>query len=157
MSKQPAEHTLRYRIWYSYWLEVMTETINRRVDTVTNAASLILSAAIFSASDLSWLFGGIIAILSGSRIAWQFGKKAEAARQQNKRYRTLINEMHSLSIDEMQARINTLEEFDSPALSCLLNPARNRATISLGLDKKHMEKLSITERAVSGFACGVPN
>ncbi|CAJ0995252.1 hypothetical protein SODG_002744 [Sodalis praecaptivus] len=157
MSNQPTEHTLRYRIWYSYWLKVMTETLNRRVDTMTNAASLVLGAVIFAASDLSWLFGGIIAILSGSRIAWQFGKKAEAARQQNKRYRTLINEMHSLSIDEMQASINTLEEFDSPALSCLFNPARNRATISLGLDKKHMEKLSITERAVSGLAGGVPN
>ncbi|CAK8738321.1 hypothetical protein SODG_002020 [Sodalis praecaptivus] len=34
MSNQPTEHTLRYRIWHSYWLEVMTETLNRRVDRV---------------------------------------------------------------------------------------------------------------------------
>ncbi|WP_262215466.1 hypothetical protein [Serratia ficaria] len=155
MTKQPTEYGLRFRIWYSYWLEIMTETINRRIDIITNAVTLILSATIFTASEFSWLFGGIIAILSGCRIAWQFGKKAEAARQQGKRYLSLINEIHNLSVDETLARINVLEEFDSHALSSLFNPARNRAMISLGKEKHH-EKLSVVERLVSGLAGGVP-
>lgn len=78
MGNLSTEDSLYHRIWYRYWLEVMTETINRRVDTMTNATNLVLGAVIFAASDLSWLFGGIIAIFSGSRIAWQFGKTFQA-------------------------------------------------------------------------------
>ncbi|HAU4403173.1 TPA: hypothetical protein ACQVJ5_003671 [Serratia marcescens] len=155
MAQQPTEYALRFRIWYSYWLEVMTETINRRIDLTANAVMLILGAGIFANSGLSQLFGAIVAIISGIRVAFQHGKKSEAARQQAKRYLSLINEMHNLSVDEMNARVNMLEEFDSNALSSLFNPARNRAMISLG-KKKHHEKLSIVERLVSALAGGVP-
>ncbi|CAE1145034.1 MULTISPECIES: hypothetical protein [Serratia] len=155
MTKQPTEYDLRFRIWYGYWLEVMTETINRRIDISSNAVMLILGAGIFVNSDLSQLFGAIVAVISGIRVACQHGKKAEAARQQSKRYLSLINEMHNLSVDEMISRVNMLEEFDSNALSSLFNPARNRAMISLG-KKKHHEKLSIKERMVSCLAGGVP-
>ncbi|ENO0609953.1 hypothetical protein ACKEUS_17295 [Yersinia enterocolitica] len=69
MNKQPTEHEIRFRIWCSYWLEVMTETVNRRIDTLINAITLILGASIFATSSFSWLFGAIIAVLSGCRIA----------------------------------------------------------------------------------------
>ncbi|HEN3479442.1 TPA: hypothetical protein U5D84_001086 [Yersinia enterocolitica] len=155
MNKQPTEHEIRFRIWCSYWLEVMTETVNRRIDTLINAMTLILGASIFATSNFSWLFGAIIAVLSGCRIAWQFSRKAESARQQAKRYSGLIDALPNLSIDEAKARLSMLEEFDSTILSSLNNPARNRASISL--EMKHREQLSISERVISWIAGGTPN
>ncbi|HEJ1074325.1 TPA: hypothetical protein SLP25_005053 [Serratia marcescens] len=76
MAQQPTEYTLRFRIWYGYWLEVMTATINRRIDLTANAVMLILGAGIFANSALSQLFGAIVAIISGIRVAFQHGKKS---------------------------------------------------------------------------------
>ncbi|PWC10908.1 hypothetical protein B4923_15465 [Brenneria roseae subsp. americana] len=154
MNKQPTEHEIHFRIWYSYWLERMTETLNRRIDMFTNAIILTLGAAIFATSHFSWLFGGIIAVLSGFRIAWQYGKKAEAAKQQAKRYASLIDNLPGITIDEIREKLKMLEEFDSVALNSLCNPARNGASISLRL--KYREPLSFIEKAVSLLAGSTP-
>ncbi|MEC5343385.1 hypothetical protein ABRZ24_12360 [Brenneria populi] len=154
MNKQPTEHEIHFRIWYSYWLEHMTETLNRRIDMFTNAIILTLGSAIFATSHFSWLFGGIIAVLSGFRIAWQYGQKAAAAKQQAKRYAALIDEIPNIAIDETRERLAMLEEFDSVAINSLRNPARNGASVSLSL--KHREPLSFAEKAVSLLAGGTP-
>lgn len=158
MNKQPTErdpvHDLTYRIWNSYWLECINGAFNRRVDMTTNAAILILGSTVFVNSHLSWLFGGIIAILSGIRIVWQFGQKSEAAKQQARRYSVLIDELPKLSLDEIAARLSMIEEFDSVVMECMDNPARSKASISMGM--AHRESLSVYEKIIAFLTVGIP-
>jgi hypothetical protein len=158
MNTQPTEddpkHILIFRAWNSYWLEHISEAFNRRVDTVINALMLILGASVFANSDFSWLFGGIIAILSGCRIAWHFGQRAGAAKQQAKRYSVLLDNANKLSVDEIAARLAMIEEFDSTVMECMDNPARNKACISMGL--KHREHLNLPEKLIALLTVGIP-
>ncbi|MGJ3447404.1 hypothetical protein [Enterobacter sp. PTB] len=155
MNKQPTEYDYHFRIWYCYWLETMTETLNRRIETIMNAIMLFLGALVSGTHHFSWLFGIIIAILSACRVAWQFGKKAEAARQQAKRYGVLAHEMDELDLSEVKARLSMIEEFDSVTLNSLFNPARNRACISL--NNNHRESLTVMEKFTSLLGGGVPH
>lgn len=154
MKNQPTEYDYHYRIWYCYWLEIMTETINRRTETAMNATMLILGAVVSGSNQFSWLLGIVIAILSGCRVAWQYGRKAEAARQQAKRYGKLADSMHELTLTEIKARLDMIEEFDSIPLCSLFNPARNRACISLNI--RHRERLSSHEKFISFLSGGTP-
>lgn len=154
MSEQPTEYGVKFRIWNSFWLERMTETFNRRMDVWINAVLCILGASVFMQSHLSWLFGGIVAIFSGIRIAWSFGGKAEAAKQQAKRYSSLINDIHKLDVDEMLARLVMLEEFDSAVLISMDNAARNRAC--LALSQPMCERLTRWEKFIAMLSGGIP-
>ncbi|EAN0852642.1 hypothetical protein D7C21_14940 [Salmonella enterica] len=158
MTTQPTErdpmHDLVFRIWNSYWLERIAEVFNRRIDTAINALMLILGASIFANSQFSWLCGGIIAILSGCRIAWNFGQRAEAAKQQLRRYASLLDDIQKLDIDEISGRLSMIEEFDSIVMECMDNPARSKASISMGL--KHRERLSFSEKLIAIITVGIP-
>ncbi|EEX2875348.1 hypothetical protein PVO54_001731 [Enterobacter hormaechei] len=158
MNTQPTEHDpkhdLVFRAWNSYWLEHISEAFNRRMDTIINALMLILGASVFANSVFSWLFGGIIAILSGCRIAWHFGQRAEAAKQQARRYCELLDNVHKLSVDEIAARLSMIEEFDSIVMECMDNPARSKACISMGL--KHREHLNFPEKLIALLTVGIP-
>lgn len=144
MNTQPTErnpkHDLVFRAWNCYWIEYINEVFNRRMDTVINALMLILGASVFTNNTFSWLFGGIIAILSGCRIAWNFGKRAEASKQQVQRYAKLLSDTEKLNVDELAARLSMIEEFDGTVMECMDNPARSKASISMGL--KHREHLN---------------
>ncbi|WP_337039877.1 hypothetical protein [Serratia marcescens] len=154
MSEQPTEYGVKFRIWNSFWLERMTETLNRRMDVWINAALFILGVSVFLQSQLSWLFGGIVAVFSGVRVACDFGGKAEAAKQQGKRYSSLINDIHKLSIDEILARLVMIEEFDSVALISMDNAARNRACLALG--QPMCERLTRWEKFIAMLSGGIP-
>ena len=158
MNTQPTEYQKRFalifRIWNSYWLERIGEIFNRRIDTVLNAIVLILGASVFANSSFSWLFGGVIAILSGCRIAWHFGERAEAAKQQTRRYSALIDDIHKLSTDEIAARLSMIEEFDSIVMECMDNPARNKACISMGIESR--EHLNFPEKLIALLTVGIP-
>lgn len=157
MSKQPTErdpmHDLQFRAWNSYWLECIAEKFNRRIETIINAVILILGASVFVNSQFSWLAGGVVAILSGCRIAWNFGQRAEAAKQQARRYSLIIDETSKISVDEFAARLSMIEEFDSVVMECMDNPARNKASISMGL--KHRETLQFSEKLISAMTVGI--
>lgn len=155
MNEQPTVHDVLFRIWCSYWLEDMTFKLNDRIDTAINALLLIFGASVFAQSHFSGLFGAMIAVLSGIRVAWHFGRRAESARQQKKRYSTLIDEAPKLTADELGARLATIEEFDSVALNCMNNPARNRASIAMAL--KHRERLSGMEKFIAMLTGGIPH
>lgn len=153
-TEQNAAHELTFRIWNSYWLERIAEIFNRRTDTVINALMLILGASVSVNSQFSWLFGLLVAILSGCRIAWRFGQRAEAAKQQARRYAVLIDELPKLTANEVAARLSMIEEFDSIVMECMDNPARSKASISMGL--KHREHLCFSEKLISLFTVGIP-
>jgi len=155
MTEQPTEHDLQFRIWYSYWLEMMVATSNRRVDTVINTVMLVLGSGVFVQSQLSWLFGGVIAVLSGCRIAWKFAQKAEAAAQQARRYSALIDVMAGLGVDEICQRLSMIQEFDSQVLGSMVKPARQKACIAMGL--AHRETLSFTEKVTAALTGGIPD
>lgn len=159
MNNQPTErnpkHDLVFRIWNSYWLECIAEKYNRRIDTVINAIMLILGASVFAGSQFSWFSGGVIAILSGCRIAWNFGQRAEAAKQQARRYAVLLDEANKLSIDELAGRLSMIEEFDSIVMECMDNPARSKASISMGLN--HRESLCLSEKLIAMLTVGIPH
>lgn len=158
MNNQPTDrdamHGLVFRVWNSYWLERITEAFNRRIDTIINAVTLILGASVFVNSHLSWLFGGIISVLSGCRIAWHFAQRAEAAKQQVRRYSLLLDDIHKLSFDETSARLSMIEEFDSVVMECMDNPARSKAGVSMGIN--HRESLSPSEKLISLITVGIP-
>lgn len=158
MNTQPTEHDkihdLVFRAWNSYWLEHISEAFNRRTDTLINALMLALGASVFANSALSWLCGGVIAILSACRIAWNFGQRAEAAKQQAKRYSTLLDGIHDLNANEIAARLSMIEEFDSTVMECMDNPARSKACISMGL--KHREHLNFPEKLIALLTIGIP-
>ncbi|SMG61874.1 hypothetical protein [Cedecea sp. NFIX57] len=154
MSGQPTRNEIYFRIWYSYWLEVMTETFNRRLDNSIHALLLTLGALVSVTHQPGWVFGIIIAALSACQVAWQYGKQGEAARQQARRYVKLIGQMHSLSPQEILDHLDVIEEFDSTAQSSLFNSARNRTFISLNM--RHREKLTLWEKFISSIAGGIP-
>ncbi|HIH5186992.1 TPA: hypothetical protein ACYR8L_003435 [Citrobacter freundii] len=158
MSNQPTErnpkHDLTFRVWNSYWLECIAEKFNRRIDTIINAIMLILGATVFAGSEFSWLSGGIVAILSGCRIAWNFGQRAEAAKQQTRRYAAILDDAHKLTTDELAARLSMIEEFDSIVMECMDNPARSKASISMGM--KHRESLHLSEKIIAAITVGIP-
>lgn len=153
-TQQNINHDLTFRIWNSYWLECITEKFNRRIDTVMNATMLILGTAIFMDSPFSGLSGASIAILSGCRVAWNFGQRAEAARQQARRYSLLIKDIEKSSTGEITARLSTIEEFDSIVMECMDNPARSKASISMGLS--HRESLHFSEKLIAVITVGIP-
>ncbi|KNA29564.1 hypothetical protein ACO03_11740 [Pantoea ananatis] len=158
MNNQPTEreamHGLVFRVWNSFWLERIAEIFNRRIDTIINALMLILGASVFVHTHLSWIFGGVIAVLSGCRIAWNFAERAEAAKQQVRRYAILLGDIHRLGSDEISARLSMIEEFDSIVMECMDNPARSKASISMGI--KHRESLSLSEKFISLITVGIP-
>ncbi|MFP9230162.1 hypothetical protein [Pectobacterium cacticida] len=154
MEKQPTEHDVMFQLHYSYYLEVMTEILNRRVDTAINAVILTLGAAVFANSSYGRLFGGIVAVLTGFRIACKFSQKAANAKAQTLRYSRLIDDAHGLTPSDISHRLSTLEEFDSDTLSSLLNPARQRAIIKMGLPNS--ESLSLFEKLMAFLAGGIP-
>lgn len=148
------KYQLTFRAWNSYWLECIAERFNRRLDTIFNAMTLIFGASIFAGSDWGWFFGGAIAVFSGCRIAWNFSQRAEAAKQQARRYSILLDEIDQLSADEISARLSIIEEFDSIIMECMDNPARNKACIAMG--NNHRESLQITEKLMAALTVGIP-
>ncbi|WP_285280040.1 hypothetical protein, partial [Escherichia coli] len=111
MNRQPTEnhperrHEVMFRLWNSYWIEHISEVFNRRMDTVINAVILTSGATVFAGSNFSWLLGGIVAVLSGCNIAWKFGRRAHAAKEQAHRYNVLITESDGLSTEVLLARL----------------------------------------------------
>ncbi len=101
------------------------------MDTVINAVILTSGATVFAGSNFSWLLGGIVAVLSGCNIAWKFGRRAQAAKEQAHRYNVLITESDGLSTEVLLARLVEIEKQDSPVLECMDNPARNKACAAL--------------------------
>lgn len=158
MNRQPTEnhaerrHEVMFRLWNSYWLEHISEVFNRRMDTVINAVILTSGATVFAGSNFSWLLGGIVAVLSGCNIAWKFGRRAQAAKEQAHRYNVLITESDGLSTEVLLARLVEIEKQDSPVLQCMDNPARNKACAALGLN--HRESLSLSEKIIASLTVG---
>lgn len=153
-TKNDPKYQLTFRAWNSYWLEYINEVFNRRMDTVTNALLLILGASVFADSAYSWLFGGIIATLSGCRIAWRFGQRSEASKQQAQRYAAILDNAQDLSIEEISARLSMISEFDGTVMECMDNPARNKASIAMGFKPK--EHLNIPEKLIALLTIGIP-
>lgn len=158
MNTQPSEHDPKYqltfRAWNCYWIEYINEVFNRRIDTTINALMLILGAFVSMNSSFSWLFGGIIAVLSGCRIAWNFGKKAGVSKQQMQRYAAILDDAHKLSVEELSARLSLISEFDGAVMECMDNPARNKASIAMGYTPK--EHLNFPEKLIALLTIGIP-
>ncbi|EOS4318697.1 hypothetical protein HIU27_RS10930 [Escherichia coli] len=162
MNKKPTEneirerHDLMFRLWNSYWLEYIAHVFNRRIDTAINAVILISGATVFSDSNFGWLLGGVVAVLGGCNIAWKFGQRAQAAKEQAHRYNVLISESESANPgnDVVLKKLLEIEVHDSPVLECMDKPARNKACMSMGL--KHRDHLSFSQKLVALLTVGIP-
>ena len=152
MSNQPASD-LEFQATYCYYLEVMTETFNRRTDNLMNFL-LILTGGLTSVGiQFGWLCGTLAVIFSAYRVAYKPADKAASAEAQKKRYSRLLSDMPTASVTEISRRLDELEEFDSNAPTSLFNPARNRASIEL---RRDIEPLTTFEKLMALLAGGIP-
>lgn len=154
MNKQPT-HDLIFDIHYSYHLETMTAILNRRLDRAICFSQLLLGSAVFASSAYGWLLGLLIAVLAAFQFSFKPGEAAGQARAQAFRYQQLLAEIGKISQEEAEQKRLKLEEQDSPVLSSLFNPARQRATNALGYD--HKETFSRGEKFFAWLAGGVPS
>ncbi|CZU61556.1 MULTISPECIES: hypothetical protein [Enterobacter cloacae complex] len=152
MSNKPASD-LKFQATYSYYLEVMTETFNRRTDNLMNFL-LILSGGLTSVGvQFGWLCGIFAIVFSAYRVAYKPADKAASAEAQKKRYSRLLSDVDIASDAEIARRLEELEEFDSNAPTSLYNPARNRASIEL---HRKIEPLTKFEKLMAFLAGGIP-
>lgn len=78
MSDQPASDLI-FQATYCYYLEVMTETFNRRTDNLMNFL-LILTGGLTSVGvQFGWLCGILAVIFSAYRVAYKPADKAACA------------------------------------------------------------------------------
>ncbi|MEI9627408.1 hypothetical protein [Phytobacter diazotrophicus] len=152
MSNQPATDLI-FQATYCYYLEVMTETFNRRTDNLMNFL-LILTGGLTSVGvQFGWLCGILAVVFSAYRVAYKPADKAASAEAQKKRYSRLLSDISTASYAEISRRLEELEEFDSSAPTSLYNPARNRASIELRLT---IEPLTKFEKLMAFVAGGIP-
>jgi hypothetical protein len=152
MSNKPASD-LKFQATYSYYLEVMTETFNRRTDNLMNFL-LILTGGLTSVGvQFGWLCGLLAIVFSAYRVAYKPADKAASAEAQKKRYSRLLCDVDMASDAEIARRLEELEEFDSNAPTSLCNPARNRASIEL---YHKIEPLTKFEKLMAFLAGGIP-
>lgn len=152
MSNKPASD-LKFQATYSYYLEVMTETFNRRTDNLMNFL-LILTGGLTSVGvQFGWLCGILAIVFSAYRVAYKPADKAASAEAQKKRYSRLLSDIDIASDAEIARRLEELEEFDSIAPTSLYNPARNRASIEL---HHKIEPLTKFEKLMAFLAGGIP-
>lgn len=152
MSNKPASD-LKFQATYSYYLEVMTETFNRRTDNLMNFL-LILTGGLTSVGvQFGWLCGILAIVFSAYRVAYKPADRAASAEAQKKRYSRLLSDVDIASDAEIARRLEELEEFDSNAPTSLYNPARNRASIEL---YHKIEPLTKFEKLMAFLAGGIP-
>ncbi|HBY9743091.1 Uncharacterised protein [Klebsiella pneumoniae] len=152
MSK-PSE-TLRLTVHYGYYLEVMTSTLNQRLDRFLCFCQFLLGASVFADSTFGWLIGFLIAAISAAQLAYKPGAAAGHAKLQAQRYKILCDELNTLDSAAAQAKLHDIEENDSPINTLLCNPARLRACIALGFQKDAV--LTGKERLVACLGGGIP-
>ncbi|EBC4877339.1 hypothetical protein C2W27_14425 [Salmonella enterica] len=146
--------TLELTVYYSYYLEVMTEALNRRTDRFLCFVQFLLGASVFTDSRYGWLIGFVIALISAVQFSCKPGTAAGHAKLQAHRYKKLCDELPELNRDQVLSRLHKIEENDSQINTRLCNPARLRACIALGLKKD--AKLSPCEKVIAYLAGGIP-
>lgn len=150
---QPSREQV-FTLCYSHYLEVMTETLNRRCERMICFFQFLLGSAVFAQSSLGWLFGATVAVCAALQYSWNPGKLAANARKQSFRYQQLRNNLDNLTAKTLAQEMQIVERDDSLVTNALLNPARCRAYIALGWPQ--VEKLTHWERIVAFLAGGIP-
>lgn len=146
--------TLPLTAHYSYYLEVMTETLCRRADRFLCFVQFLLGASVFADSRYGWLAGSVIALISAVQFSCKPGALAGHARLQAQRYKKLCDELPALDPAQALAYLHKIEENDSPVNTRLCNPARLRACIALG--QKKDTTLTPGEKLMAHLAGGIP-
>ena len=150
---QPSD-TLKLTVHYGYYLEVMTSTLNQRLDRFLCFCQFLLGASVFADSAFGWLIGFLIAAISAAQLACKPGAAAGHARLQAQRYRVLCDDLETLDHATAQARLHDIEKNDSTVNTLLCNPARLRACIALGFRKD--ASLTRKERLTAWMGGGIP-
>jgi hypothetical protein len=146
--------TLKLTAHYSYYLEVMTGTLNQRIDRFLCFCQFLLGASVFADSAYGWLIGFLIAAISAAQLAYKPGAAAGHAKLQAHRYKMLCDTLDKLDHDEAQAQLHKIEENDSQINTLLCNPARLRACIALGFKKD--ATLTSREKLAACLGGGIP-
>ncbi|HEJ8280784.1 TPA: hypothetical protein SML19_001244 [Klebsiella oxytoca] len=144
---------LIFQATYCYYLEVMTETFNRRTDNLMNFLLILTGGLTSIGVQFGWLCGILAVFFSAYRVAYKPADKAARAEAQKKRYSRLLSDIPAAPNAEIARRIAELEEFDSSAPTSLYNPARNRTSVELRLD---IESLTKFEKIMALLAGGIP-
>ncbi|WP_340617190.1 hypothetical protein [Xenorhabdus entomophaga] len=157
MDKQPSQTNISFEVNYAYYLEEMTSIYNHRCNQLCSFLQLFLGASVFANTQYGWLFGLFIAFISALQFSLKFGEKAGNAKAQVSRYRILLDELSSLSEDDIIKRMQSIEKSDTQTLSSLKNPARKRTFIALnGSDIESNKPLTRLERISSVIGGGIP-
>ncbi|WP_339057541.1 hypothetical protein [Candidatus Regiella endosymbiont of Tuberolachnus salignus] len=154
MNTQPPRDLL-FELYYSYYLEKMTETLNRRIDKLGCFFQMFLGLVVVVNSAYGWLCGILIASMSGFQFSFKPGEVAGHAKNQALKYRQLIDEIEKISPDIIAKKRLEIEKEDSPTLSSLFNPARKRAAITLNYPQE--KPLTLNEKCFAWMAGGIPS
>ncbi|EAA5550230.1 hypothetical protein ZK99_004770 [Salmonella enterica subsp. enterica] len=144
----------KFAVYYNQYLELMTETLNRRCERTLCFFQFLLGSAVFAQSSVGWLFGAVVATCAAFQYSWNPGKIASNAKKQAYRYQRLRDNFNKLTSESLADKMHVIEQNDSPLINSLLNPARCRAYIALGWPQ--VEKLTRWERIVAFLAGGIP-
>jgi hypothetical protein len=150
---QPSDEQ-KFLVYYNQYLELMTETLNRRCERTLCFCQFLLGSAVFAQSPHGWLFGAAVAVCAAFQYSWNPGEIAANARMQAYRYQLLRDAFDDMTQEELARQISATEQSDSPLMNALLNPARCRAYIALGWPQ--VEILTRREKIMAWLAGGIP-
>lgn len=127
-----------FQVEYSYWLEYMLYTFWRRVDVCINISLIVLGTSAVATFSISTLIGLAVALLAAINVVVQPLRKSMIACAQSAKFSQLLNDMSSLSDEELSRSMSALRETNSDVVGMLVPLAYNRAAICTDLKPTHV-------------------
>ncbi|MBV7694095.1 hypothetical protein KV701_20490, partial [Limnobaculum sp. M2-1] len=105
--------TIIFELNHSYYLEKMHATLFGRIDRFLYLIIIFLGASVFASFKGTFVFGGLIALVSALSFVYQFGKASAYADDRSKKYLLLIRKAPDLDDKPLKEELIKLEDFDS--------------------------------------------
>ncbi|MDR5859433.1 hypothetical protein FZZ93_05645 [Halomonas eurihalina] len=118
---------LEFRVYVSFCVEKVTETLNARAERFCTFLLILLGSAVFAEMSNTFVLGVAVAAIAAVQFVCRFGEAAGAAKAQKHRYSGLLGSMSRLGDDELQSRIDRIEELDTRSPSFIDVIAYNKA------------------------------
>lgn len=141
-----------FNLYYSFHLENIYETLNRRLANLLYLIQFILGSAVF-ANYHGWIIGLTLTIITAVQYIYKPSENALNARKKKNKYRKLINSLELIDTAILLKEKLKLENNDSSELRSVFKLAALRAAIET--DRQEVEKLNYFEKLIAFCAGGI--
>lgn len=158
-SQGVVSHNVRFRVYVSWYIELFSSTLYRRIERLCIFMQLLLGSAVIGELWNMQLTGLLVVLITCYQLTWKPDTVGDNAARQASGYSNLIDGLGCLDDDAVMDRIRKMEASDTPApLLAIRKMARIQACVTTGNHRtaaEEMEKLSFFRRMVIWFAGGI--